>query len=161
MILRCISPDNTKNNNHRRISLTWTDHCKCKLSKNIQFEENAYLFFSYLAAHLDGTLPMKSHVPLITWSFEITWQTETIISPLSQSLWPRNLLGLKGLLTIKSYNALITCLAKSKNEKSLNLHYQSVYSHQTWQDGNFLWRAPTHKVTCLFDYLILRDHVTN
>ena len=46
-----------------------------------------------MVAHLDGLLPIKSHDSLMTWSCDITWQAKTIISPLRQSLWPRNLEG--------------------------------------------------------------------
>ena len=35
----------------------------------------------------------KSHDPLITWYYQITWKTKTIISPIPQCLWPPNLLG--------------------------------------------------------------------
>ena len=31
--------------------------------------------------------------------------------------------------------------------KTLYLHYQSAYGHQTWQDGNLPWWVPAHKVT--------------
>ena len=33
--------------------------------------------------------------------------------------------------------------------------------YQTWQDGNLPLRAPAHKVTSLFDYVVLRDYVTS
>ena len=36
--------------------------------------------------------------------------------------------------------------------KTLYLHYQSVYSHQTCQKGNLPWWAPTHKVRWPFDH---------
>ena len=45
-----------------------------------------------MVAHLDGLLPIKSRDPLILWSCEIMWQTKTIIFPLSQCLWPNNLI---------------------------------------------------------------------
>ena len=37
--------------------------------------------------------------------------------------------------------------------KTLYLHYNSSFGHQTWQDGNLLWWA--------FDQVVLRDHGTN
>ena len=58
-----------------------------------------YLHFQSAIGHQawqDGNLPwwtIKSHDPLITWFYEITWQTKTIISPLPQNLWPPNLTG--------------------------------------------------------------------
>ena len=37
-----------------------------------------------IITYLNVLLPIKSHVPLIAWSCEITWQTKTIITPLPQ-----------------------------------------------------------------------------
>ena len=46
-----------------------------------------------------------------------------------------------------------------KLSKALHLYYQSAYDYQTWEDDNLPWWAPTHKVTLLFDHVILQDHV--
>ena len=46
-----------------------------------------------MVAHHDGLLPIKSHDPLIMWSYDIMWQAKTSISPLTQCLRPRNWLG--------------------------------------------------------------------
>ena len=46
-----------------------------------------------MVAHLDRLLLTKSHEYLITKTYEITRQAKAIISPLSQCLWPRNLVG--------------------------------------------------------------------
>ena len=43
-------------------------------------------------------LPKKSHDSLIAWLCEITWQTKTIISPLSECPWPSILA--RGYLTL-------------------------------------------------------------
>ena len=69
---------------------------------------------------------------------------------------------LEGLLTIKSYSPLITwsCIVTWQT-RILYLRCQTAHSHQTWQDGNLPWSAPTHKVSWLFDCVILRDHATN
>ena len=33
--------------------------------------------------------------------------------------------------------------------------------HQTWQEGNMQWRAPTHEIsTWAFNHVVLWDHVT-
>ena len=45
---------------------------------------------------------------------------------------------LKGLLTIKSFNALITWSCMVKLQKALYMQYQSAYGHQIWQDNNLL-----------------------
>ena len=52
--------------------------------------------------------------------------------------------------------------------KPLFLHYHSAYNHQTWQDNDLPWTAPTHKVTRPFGHIVkwplIRwsdvDHVT-
>ena len=41
--------------------------------------------------HVDGSLSIKSHGPLITWFPKITGQTKTIVYPPPQCLWPQNL----------------------------------------------------------------------
>ena len=84
--------------------------------------------------HHDRLLPINFHDPPITWSCEITWKTKTIISPLSQWLRPRNLVGwwliLKGS---NSHNVLITWSCKvtwqTKIIRSL-LPISSTYGHQ-------------------------------
>ena len=45
--------------------------------------------------------------------------------------------------------------------KTLYLHSQSANCHETWQDGDLSWWAPTHNVTRPFDHVVLLDHVTN
>ena len=47
-----------------------------------------------------------------------------------------------------------SCPAASK---SINLHYNIVYGHQTLQAGNFSLGAPIHKVAQPFDHVFLRD----
>ena len=46
-----------------------------------------------MITYFDGLLPIKSFDPLITWPYEMTWQTKSIISPIPQCLWPPNLVG--------------------------------------------------------------------
>ena len=43
-----------------------------------------------LVSYHDGFLPMLLH-PLFTWSYEITWETRTTVSPPPLHLWPQNL----------------------------------------------------------------------
>ena len=45
--------------------------------------------------------------------------------------------------------------------KSLYLCYHNPYGLQTWEDGDLPWEASTRKVTCPFDYVVLRDYMTN
>ena len=42
---------------------------------------------------------------------------------------------------------------------TLHLHYQSVYGHQTWQDGNLSWWPPAHKVTWPFDHVVFWNYI--
>ena len=51
--------------------------------------------------------------------------------------------------------------SRSRDKLKTYLHYQSVYGHQTWQDGKLPWWASAQKVTLTFDHIGLRDHVTN
>ena len=58
-----------------------------------------------IATFRDRFVPIKSNDTLITWSWRITWQTKTIISPLPYSLWSLNLggwwLALRGFMMHK------------------------------------------------------------
>ena len=55
-----------------------------------------------------------------------------------------------------------TCFLKSRDKlKTFYLCYQSAYGHQTWQNCNLWWWAPIHKVTWHFEYVILKNYVTN
>ena len=65
--------------------------------------------FGRMVTYLDGLLPIKSKDPLITRSFNITWWTITIISPLPQ--WVDYF---QWLLSTKSYKALATWPCKVK-----------------------------------------------
>ena len=44
--------------------------------------------------------------------------------------------------------------------KTLYLHYYNTYGHQTWQGGDFLWEAVTHKVRWTFDHKVVLEHAT-
>ena len=45
-----------------------------------------------MVTHLNQPLPIVSFYTLVTWSYEITWQTKNI-PPLPRCLWPPNLWG--------------------------------------------------------------------
>ena len=68
--------------------------------------------FGRMITYLEELLPIKSHDTFITWSYKITWQNETIISPLSQYLQSSKrgsmLTSLDGLLSKNSHEPLIT-----------------------------------------------------
>ena len=58
---------------------------------------------------------------------------------------------------------LITWQTKNIPNKKVSLlqyNYYNTYDHQTWQGGNILWRAPTHKVTWSLNHVPLWRHVT-
>ena len=67
-----------------------------KLLQNIE-ETFPFLFLpprtklGRVMTYHEGLPPIKSHEPLITWPSEIPRQTETIVTPLSEWLWPPNL----------------------------------------------------------------------
>ena len=69
-----------------------------------------------MVTYLDYLLPTKSNDHIITCFCEITWQTNTILSPLPQCLWPYNLgrmmTYLVWLLPIKSHDNIITWSCK-------------------------------------------------
>ena len=78
----------------------------------------------------------------------ITWQTKIIVSPLPHSPWPLSLGG--WWLTLGDYwqsqVMLWSCGFVRSCDKLLYLYYYSPNGYQTWQDGDLLWGAPTHKV---------------
>ena len=68
-----------------------------------------------MVAYLYGLLLIKSQDPLIKWSYEITWQTKTIISLLLQCLRLSSMAGWwfnLRLLPIKSHDPLIVWACK-------------------------------------------------
>ena len=67
---------------------------------------------------------------------------------------------LRRLLPVRSYGSWVTCSERSHNKlKPLYLHYYSVYDHQTWQDGDLSWRAPTHNIIRHFGHVFLQYHM--
>ena len=117
-----------------------------------------------MVAHLDGC----SHK--VTWLFDhvilqdlVTSQNHcisTITVPMTTKLG-RMLTYLKGLLTIKSHNALITWSCKVTWQTKIIYSQPECLWLQTWQNDNSTWWVPTYKVTSPFDHVVLRDHVTN
>ena len=73
--------------------------------------------------------------------------------------WQTTLMG----SYLQSHITLWSCgLARSQDKlKPLNLHYHSVYGHQTCNNGNIPWQTPNHKVIQSFDHVVLQGHVTN
>ena len=94
----------------------------------------------------------------MAWSWEITWKTKTIISPLLHCLWPPNLAGtanLERLLLIMLLNPLKLLI------KTIISPLHDAYGHQTIQDCDLPWGSSTHKNTCPFAHVLLQYHVTN
>ena len=56
--------------------------------------------------YIQQLLTKKLLDPLVPWSSKITWQTKTIISPVLQCLWPRNLAGWR--LTLRGFYHIVT-----------------------------------------------------
>lgn len=116
-----------------------------------------------IVAFHHGILPITSHGTLITWSCKITLWTKiniyTLISVPLAAKFGRMVAYFEGFLATKSRDR---CgLAKSREKlKSLYLHYQSVYSQQTWNDSNLPQRAPSQEATWAFNYVVLGNCVT-
>ena len=96
----------------------------------------------------------------------ITWQTEIIVYPPPQCLWPPNSTG--WWLAIRSFYlqsriALESCglTGPRENLKLLYLHYHNAYGHQTWRDDDLPSGVPGHKVTWPSDHVVLRNHGAN
>ena len=64
-----------------------------------------------MATFLDGLLSIKSHVFLIKWSCEITWQTKTIVSSLQQRAF--DYVALQSHVTNKNHYFFTTRLLKA------------------------------------------------
>ena len=86
---------------------------------------------------------IKSHDPLVMWSYEIMWQTET--SHLHHHnaydhqtcLWPLNIaewrLTLKGTYPQSHMTSKLCGLARQCDKsKILYLHYQKIFHYYTW-----------------------------
>ena len=111
-----------------------------------------------MVTYLNGLLLLKSHNAFITWSCEITWQTETIMSPIPQCVWKPNLVTtcLQWLLlTIKSYNTLFTW------SRTVTWKTKTIASPRNLGDGELLREAPAHKVPWHFNQVVLQGHVTH
>ena len=110
-----------------------------------------------MITYLDKFLPIQLHYPLITWSYKTTWQTKTIISPLTVSMATkiaRMVIYLVRLLIIKPYK---TGLVRLRDKNHLYLYYKSAYGKQTWLNDDFSLWAPTYNVTGSFDHVALWD----
>ena len=84
-------------------------------------DQSVYIFFirktmatklGSIITYLDGILPIKSHEALISWSCEIMWQTQSVVSLPSKRLLPAMMTFLDGLLQIKSHGSIITWSCK-------------------------------------------------
>ena len=100
---------------------------------------------------------------LIMWSSKITRQTKTIISPLTQCLNPKNLVGwwfkLGGFCPQSDMTLWSYCLPRSQDKlKPLYHHYESVYHLETWQVNYLPWEAPIHVATRPYIYVVLLHH---
>ena len=88
----------------------------------------------------------RSHDKLKTSTTRVPWQDGDLLrcAPVykvkGSSLWSHGL--------VRSCNKL----------KPLYLQYHNANGHQTWQDGNLPWQAPTHKVAWPFDHEVLKDY---
>ena len=94
--------------------------------------------------YLDDLLPIKSHYNMIMGSCKITQQTNTIISPLPQCLWPANFTGWR--LTLRDSDPQSQMMLWSRGLAKpcdklnpLDLQHHSAHSNLTSQDTNLPW----------------------
>ena len=92
--------------------------------------------FGRMMTYLDGLLPIKSHVPLITRSSEITWQNKTTMYQLSEQrlmgswcapahkfIWPFDYVDLRDhVATWNYYMSTITVSLATKLGKLVTYH---------------------------------------
>ena len=104
---------------------------------------------------------MESHDPSVACSYVITWETKTIISPLSRCLWWANFggwwLATRGLHPQSSMTLSSRCLVRSQ-DKLKPLYLQCNIK---WQCDDLPWGASIHKVQWAYYHVVLRNHVTN
>ena len=96
------------------------------------------------------------------WSCETRWKTKTIISLLTQCLWPQNLTG--WWLYFTSIHKVTwpqkkRCPAKSRGKLKSYIHYDNVWGYKTWQGGDIHWEAFFNKITQTLDHVVLQGHV--
>ena len=107
-----------------------------------------------MITYVEGHPSIKPHDPLIMWSFEITQQFKTIISPTLQC---------NGQQTLKD-GYLLNAGPTHKSTRPFGgdtlVNYQKVYGHEIWYNGDIPWWAPNHKVIECFDQVVLQNHVT-
>ena len=129
------------------------------------------LYLHYQSAYGYHTW-QESNLPCWTLAYKIAWSFDYVVlrnyitnyhtTTLPQHLWPTNVVGLELILTgfwaKGQMNLWSLSLVRSPDKlKSLYLRYDSAYSNQTWQDGNFIWWASTYIVTWLLDYVVLTN----
>ena len=104
-----------------------------------------------MVTNLEPFLPIKSHNHLIMQSGKMTWQTKKIFS-LPYYLRPQNWQDDDLPWEVS--------LAGSRGKvKSLYIHYHNVYGTYTLESGYTQWGVYFHKVTRLFDHVVLQDYV--
>ena len=137
-------------------------HC---LLKSHDKMKPLYLNYHNVYGHqtwLGDDLLKGSHIQKITWSVDqpcqFMWQNETIKSPPPQCLWPPNL-AVWWLIERVSYpESHLTHWSRT-----LVRSYETttvLVAIKVGERGNDT-RAPTYKVTCSFNRVVLRSHVTN
>ena len=119
-----------------------------------------------VVTYYKGVAPIKSYDSLITWSFQITLQTRTIIYPLQQCLWPLNLAG--WWLNMKSFHRdhmtnwnhyilSVTLPSTTKLDRVVKLLFKEPIFMQSY-DPSITWSC---EITCQTKTLFLQYHNTN
>ena len=114
-----------------------------------------------MMAYVNELPTTKSHVSLITWSREVTWQMKIIISPaykmrsrLERATWHNShVMNEKcyfsnsvSPMTTKRVRIMSRCnfdqVVRSRNKwKILSIHHRDAYNHQDWHGSGFWWVA--------------------
>ena len=96
------------------------------------------------------------------WTRKVTWKIIPVISHLPQHLWPQNLTRLS--INMRSFhpwshtNLWTPGYMRSLDKlKTLFLHYQNGYGHQTYMQ----WGVSFHRVTRPFYQMVLQGQVAN
>ena len=115
--------------------------------------ENCYIFtttapmttkLGKLVTFYEGILSTMLLHPLVTWSYKITWEAKTIISPLPRYLWPQNR-DLPWLPFAHKFKWPYHLVLWDHVANWRHLHYHNAYGRKTWQDEDLpSWVNSTH-----------------
>ena len=124
-----------------------------KLGKLVQYNE-LQIIMSY-----DLSITWCHEVAWVPWCHEVAWEIKYVIFPLALDQWSPSVARCYHVAvpSTKSHTWSHEVTWQIKNIKS---PLQESVRHQMSQGGDMLLRAPTHKVTWTFNYVVPWYHVT-